>query len=124
MLAELNVDLRTGLTAERVLEAQRLYGKNELAPEPGAGHQGRARAGTRMLRPNLQSVLRPPTASAAWACACPAGTPFWKLVLKQFDDLLVKARQPASYSSGGSGGGEGGDVQHKNSMQQASEQQT
>ena len=23
-------------------------------------------------------------------CLCSAGTPFWKLVLKQFDDLLVK----------------------------------
>jgi hypothetical protein len=23
---------------------------------------------------------------------CPAGTPLWKLILKQFDDLLVKVR--------------------------------
>ena len=32
-----------------------------------------------------------------FTCPCPpaasAGTPFWKLVLKQFDDLLVKVRQ-------------------------------
>jgi hypothetical protein len=27
------------------------------------------------------------------ACpSCPAGTPLWKLILKQFDDLLVKVR--------------------------------
>lgn len=28
-----------------------------------------------------------------------AGTPFWKLVLKQFDDLLVKVRQHAGLAS-------------------------
>ncbi len=39
------------------------------------------------LRPGLLKLTK-----VAVACA---GTPFWKLVLKQFDDLLVKA-SPAS----------------------------
>lgn len=30
-----------------------------------------------------------------------AGTPFWKLVLKQFDDLLVKVRQAAAGAAAG-----------------------
>jgi P-type Ca2+ transporter type 2A len=47
-----NVDLNQGLTEAQVTESQRLYGLNELQPEPG--------------------------------------TPLWKLILKQFDDLLVK----------------------------------
>jgi hypothetical protein len=34
--AHFNVDLVHGLSVERVVEGQRLHGKNELAPEPGA----------------------------------------------------------------------------------------
>lgn len=69
VIAGFNVDAKQGLTdsqvlavrlwlmvalsaAHRVAQARGVYGRNELAPEPG--------------------------------------TPLWKLVLKQFDDLLVK----------------------------------
>uniref|UniRef100_A0A7S0JJS8 P-type Ca(2+) transporter n=2 Tax=Calcidiscus leptoporus TaxID=127549 RepID=A0A7S0JJS8_9EUKA len=52
VLATLGVDTQTGLTDERVEEARRKYGSNELDKEEG--------------------------------------TPLWKLVLQQFDDLLVK----------------------------------
>lgn len=114
VLAHYRTDPRQGLSAAQVAEARRRHGCNELAPEPGAAAQAAAempwiRAARRSCcmgpkqaspacrRPRLRRTRRTAAANHLWAAvwldnACAAGTPFWKLVLKQFDDLLVKVR--------------------------------
>lgn len=109
VLGHYGTDLRHGLSAAQVAEARRLHGRNELAPEPGAvsAQRGMAcRVHTKDARPTACACAvclphRPapqppsvavPSGSSLLCCshAWPTGTPFWKLVLKQFDDLLVK----------------------------------
>lgn len=113
VLEHYGTDPRQGLSAVQVAEARRRFGRNELAPEPGtrmracpATHVTTHCSGSAFKGVSWQPWLRQPPLwrwqpnRHAAGCqprgrACPAhpahaGTPFWRLVLKQFDDLLVK----------------------------------
>ena len=115
VLAHYGTDPQHGLTAAQVAEARRLHGRNELAPEPGAGAdswwlQGHCaqlrieelgcwRSWPRNCMPGRmpwerrqapRRRRRPCASVPPRFLSSAAGTPFWKLVLKQFDDLLVK----------------------------------
>lgn len=120
VLAHYGTDPQRGLTASQVAEARRRHGRNELAPEPGGlegvytvrvgicklccstsrsrllarwcngAHQachGQRRAQQRLACTAHAAASSTSTHNARTGFA---GTPFWKLVLKQFDDLLVK----------------------------------
>ena len=70
-----------GLTLACV-QARNLYGRNELPPEKG--EHGTLAARLQCVCVNVQ---------------CCAGVPFWRLVLKQFDDLLVKVSEQSSLTA-------------------------
>lgn len=111
VLAHYRTDPQQGLSEAAVAEARRLHGRNELAPEPGAccglllqclQQRSQAREGawgSKRCRPRPPELRRQlaagplpphPLSDSPSPSPLPAGTPFWKLVLKQFDDLLVK----------------------------------
>ncbi|KIZ04315.1 calcium-transporting ATPase, endoplasmic reticulum-type [Monoraphidium neglectum] len=78
---ELGVDPHIGLSADEVAARQEKYGFNELEKEPG----GRSRVDW------AASTAGPYAAASNLLCGCcAAGKPMWKLVLEQFDDMLVK----------------------------------
>jgi hypothetical protein len=99
VVAHFKVDPNQGLTATQVLQARAVHGKNELAPDEGIDSRQ-----TQLPRLAAPYHTTPHYTSKQHICindACfenfsaraaslPPGTPFWKLVLKQFDDLLVK----------------------------------
>ena len=58
-----------------------MHGSNELAPDKGAS----------MAYTSAALCICPKCLHVNTVHVVCAGTPFWKLVLKQFDDLLVKA---------------------------------
>ncbi|KAG7020613.1 Calcium-transporting ATPase 3, endoplasmic reticulum-type [Cucurbita argyrosperma subsp. argyrosperma] len=69
VLGFFGVDPSQGLTDDQVLHHARVYGKNGTFSDPGS-------------RPKFILVI--------WFPWMERGAPFWKLILKQFDDLLVK----------------------------------
>nr|CAB3493366.1 unnamed protein product [Digitaria exilis] len=73
VLAAFGVDQTKGLSDSQVEQHARLYGKNVLPQEE-----------------SKLSLEIPSFVSCNIYCLSYPGTPFWKLVLKQFDDLLVK----------------------------------
>ena len=98
MLGHFGVAPLIGLSPERVEEAQLRYGKNELASEPGecAGERNLRllfMAGERRRQWRSSHPCRPRFSFPSRDIHSSAGTPFWKLVIKQFDDLLVKVRK-------------------------------
>lgn len=73
----------------------------------GAGgwrQAGSSQPGTEVARPQRLCVQLQSAGAeerSLLATRPTAGTPFWKLVLKQFDDLLVKVRQTAAGAAAG-----------------------
>jgi hypothetical protein len=70
------VTLEHGLSSDAVQQHRIRYGKNELPTDPGMYDNN-----------NNKDVM---VYIYSWLVCDGVGTPFWKLVLKQFDDLLVK----------------------------------
>ena len=75
------------------MQARAIYGDNELSPDKGEVTARDELPHTRIMIMSLLAIAA--KHAGYWlapevSCTCAAGTPFWKLVLKQFDDLLVK----------------------------------
>lgn len=105
---EAHLHFRTAISAQRLplhalrnapsvcfsTQARELHGANELPVDPGAPvamHQRRSAfhpvARARFWHVTAARGVDEPLLHQTAHCA---GTPFWKLVLKQFDDYLVK----------------------------------
>ena len=94
------------------MQARAQYGRNELAPDEGARalwvdqqRPPQQTAGTAATVATVAATAAGVNTQLLFLLISPqaiaAGTPLWKLILKQFDDLLVKVGWREACTAGG-----------------------